>query len=198
MKNQNLLSLLFVLSLLTKAAIKPIWDLQNRLRILLNDNPEKIDLSLELEIGLRKFLTIQIMRLTSTRQLTKEQADLSTAALNNLFDGKCGWWYKNKFLISYPGEKADWTLRIFFESLLLEVACDHKSSIGEMINFPEKERTALIMWKGLTTDKSLSLELIGDELNLSRERVRQINVKNMRLILKAAEKKGIKMNFWND
>lgn len=192
------LTLAFLLSLLKRNDIEPIVKLQSGLRLLNEDNPTKIDVSLELAIGLHKFFTLQIMRLVSVNQLTKEQSDLSISALNNLFDGNCGWWYKNQFLIKYPGSNADWTLRAFFESLLFQADYYDQSSEGIIINLPEREQRAFIMLQGLSDQKSFSLEKTAEELNMSRERIRQTKEKVARLIRNNAAKKEIKMNFLND
>jgi len=57
---------------------------------------------------------------------------------------------------------------------------------------PPRERTVIIHRYGLNGEEPKTLEEIGKMLNISRERVRQIEIKALKRIRKMAVKSGLK------
>ncbi len=70
---------------------------------------------------------------------------------------------------------------------------DLKRIINELLEtLPPRERTVIIHRYGLNGEEPKTLEEIGKMLNISRERVRQIEIKALKRIRKMAVKSGLK------
>lgn len=196
MKNKSFIALASMLSLLQKEDISSVFTLQKRIDEIIRSKSSGVDPFLEFKIGLHKFFSLQILKLKSNGAISGEQADLSAHAAQVLFEGKCGWWYENYFLTHYAGYRADGALRELFNMLLFEAVCTEDNLEGQVIYIAERERKVLTLHRGLRENKAVTLEEISDEMDLSRERVRQIKDKTMQKILRKAEEKiGIKPNF---
>jgi hypothetical protein len=192
-KNNSFIALATTLSFLKEEHISSLYELQIRIDTMIRSKVKDADPFLEFKIGLHKFLSLQILKLRSEGILSDSQTNLSYQAIQSLFHGECGWWYENYFLTHYAGlvNRVD-TLKQLFCMLLLEVACTTENFENPLKCLYEREKEILILYRGMKEVKPISLDEIGEKLNLSRERVRQIKDKGIKRIILKAEKMGIR------
>lgn len=71
--------------------------------------------------------------------------------------------------------------------------CDHNGSLIDqwLEDFPEDMRAVIIRRFGLHQKRPMTLEAIADELNIAREKVRQLQLRGVKRLRQVAEKKGI-------
>ncbi len=196
MKNKCLIALAVCISNLKLVDLAYIVELQKKLNEIQKSGAEGVDTFLEFKIGLHKFLSLHTLKLTKDGVLSDEEARLSNNAIQLLFDGKCGWWYENHFINHYAGfNRVDATIKFLYQHILFEAMATTDEDGGQIMNLTQNERMAIVMHKGLGKDPIASLEAIGEELRMSRERVRQMKEHAARLILNETENRlGIKLN----
>lgn len=151
------------------------------------EGTEEIDLVLELRIGLHKYFSIVILKLVKIESITKEKADFALYALEYLFQDKVSY---EKVLSNYiynTSLEFSYLFHKLIPFLIMEAYCDAEDYL-----LTERARYVIQNFEGLRGNKRTSLEDIGVNLGLTKERIRQIKEKTKQKIIREAEKNGLK------
>lgn len=183
---EGLIALVYVLTCFRAEYIVNISSLLAKIKAAKVDKTE-IDLVLELRIGLNKYFSILILKLVKAGSITNEKSDSALKALEYLFEDKESY---EKVLSNYvhgTSLEFDYLLHKVVPFLILEAFCDEEECV-----LSEREKYVIQHFEGLRGNKRASLEEIGENIGLTRERTRQIKEKTKQIIIREAEKKGLR------
>jgi DNA-directed RNA polymerase sigma subunit (sigma70/sigma32) len=190
----NLIALITILSSFRDEYIPKIADLLKSFVKILTDKPENTDPVLELRIGLHKIFSILILKLRNSETISDKNAKLANKAIQELFHDKNSYqrFLEGKGLIKYRKTYMDSHARELMHGLvvllLLEAYCDDD-------RIPERRQIILQLSRGLRGNSPKSLEEIGEQFNMPKDRVNQIKKSSENKIWKIAEETGVDFYF---